>query len=65
MQDMQVQPSTAEMLTPESLTELMGGPDIESPPPAANLPGSPNSYDESNPAPPPWFPPPAQSGPGQ
>jgi phospholipid/cholesterol/gamma-HCH transport system substrate-binding protein len=65
MQDTQVQPFTANMLTPESLAELMGGPDIGPPPPGTNLPGPPNAYDESNPAPPPWYPRPAQSGPGQ
>jgi len=59
MQGMQVQPGTASMLTPESLTELMGGPNIAPPPPGTNLPGSPNAYDESNPPPPPGFPPPA------
>ncbi|OSC42516.1 virulence factor Mce family protein [Mycobacterium decipiens] len=56
MQDMQVQPFTANMLTPESLAELMGGPDIAPPSQGTNLPGSPNAYDESNPLPPPWYP---------
>jgi phospholipid/cholesterol/gamma-HCH transport system substrate-binding protein len=67
---------TANMLTPESLGELMGGPDATPPPPGTNLPGPPNAYDESNPLPPPWYPqpapppPPAEStaaptGPGQ
>jgi phospholipid/cholesterol/gamma-HCH transport system substrate-binding protein len=65
MQGTPVQPATAEMLTPESLTELMGGQDIASPPPGVSSPGPPNAYDESNPAPPPWFPRPAQPGPGQ
>lgn len=77
MQGMDVQPFTANMLTPESLAELMGGPDIAAPPPGTNMPGSPNAYDESNPLPPPWYPqpgpPPAASippdgaptGPGQ
>ena len=64
MQGTQVQPSTANMLTPESLAELIGGPDIASPPPGPNLPGPPNAYDESNPPPPPWFPP-AKPGPGR
>jgi phospholipid/cholesterol/gamma-HCH transport system substrate-binding protein len=62
MQDTQVQPFTADMLTPESLAELMGGPDIAPPPPGTSLPGPPNAYDESNPAPPPWYP---QPGPGR
>ena len=52
------------MLTPESLAELMGGPDIVAPPappafgvpPGGNLPGPPNAYDENNPLPPPWYP---------
>lgn len=65
MQGTQVQPFTADMLTPESLSELMGGQDVASPPPGSNAPGPPNAYDETNPAPPPWFPRPAQPGPGQ
>ncbi len=64
MQGVQVQPATQQMLTPESLSELMGGPDIAAPPappafgapPGGNLPGPPNSYDENNPLPPPWYP---------
>ncbi|HWT48826.1 MAG TPA: virulence factor Mce family protein [Mycobacterium sp.] len=65
MQGTQVQPFTADMLTPESLAELMGGPNIAPPPPGTNLPGPPNAYDESNPLPPPWYPQPAQPGPGR
>jgi phospholipid/cholesterol/gamma-HCH transport system substrate-binding protein len=49
MQGTAVQTLTANMLTPESLAELMGGPDIAPPPPAPNLPGPPNAYDEANP----------------
>ncbi|GFG74312.1 virulence factor Mce family protein [Mycobacterium botniense] len=56
MQGTPVQPFTANMLTPESLAELLGGPDITPPPPGTTLPGSPNAYDESNPLPPPWYP---------
>ena len=64
MQGVDVQPFTANMLTPESLSELMGGPDIVAPPappafgvpPGGNLPGPPNAYDENNPLPPPWYP---------
>ncbi|MBU8827760.1 virulence factor Mce family protein, partial [Mycolicibacterium goodii] len=64
MQGVQVQPATANMLTPESLAELLGGPDIVPPPapPAfgttrgGNLPGPPNAFDENNPLPPPWYP---------
>ncbi|MFV0496376.1 virulence factor Mce family protein [Mycobacterium sp.] len=59
MQGMQVQRATSNLLTPESLSELMGGPDIAPPPPGTNLPGPPNSYDESNPPVPPWYLPPA------
>ncbi len=65
MQGARVQPFTANMLTPDSLAELMGGPDIASPPPGTHLPGPPNAYDESNPPAPPWFPQPAQPGPGR
>ncbi|MBU9762338.1 virulence factor Mce family protein [Mycobacterium sp. TNTM28] len=75
MQGVQVQPATQQMLTPESLGELMGGPDIQAPPappafgvpPGGNLPGPPNSYDENNPLPPPWYPqpgPPPAPAPG-
>jgi phospholipid/cholesterol/gamma-HCH transport system substrate-binding protein len=63
MQGVQVQPFTSNMLTPESLSELMGGPDIVAPPapPAfgvsdGRLPGPPNAYSENNPLPPPWYP---------
>ncbi len=63
MQGTQVQPATSNMLTPESLDELMGGPD-NAPPPSggSTMPGPPNAYDESNPPPPPWF---SQPGAGQ
>jgi phospholipid/cholesterol/gamma-HCH transport system substrate-binding protein len=47
MQGVQVGPITAGLLTPESLGELMGGPDIA--PVQSNLqtpPGYPNAYDE-------------------
>jgi phospholipid/cholesterol/gamma-HCH transport system substrate-binding protein len=47
MQGVQVQPITGALLTPESLAELMGGPDIE--PVESNLqtpPGYPNAYNE-------------------
>jgi phospholipid/cholesterol/gamma-HCH transport system substrate-binding protein len=48
MQGTQVSPFTASLLTPQSLAELMGGPDI--PPVQSNLqtpPGYPNAYDEA------------------
>ncbi|WP_375486347.1 virulence factor Mce family protein [uncultured Mycobacterium sp.] len=47
MQGTQVGPITAGLMTPESLAELMGGPDIA--PPQSGLqtpPGPPNAYDE-------------------
>ena len=48
MQGTKVGPVTAGLLTPESLAELLGGPDI--PPVQSNLqtpPGPPNAYDEA------------------
>jgi phospholipid/cholesterol/gamma-HCH transport system substrate-binding protein len=48
MQGVNVDPITAGLLTPESLAELMGGPDI--PPVQSNLqtpPGPPNAYNEA------------------
>jgi phospholipid/cholesterol/gamma-HCH transport system substrate-binding protein len=75
MQGVDVQPFTANMLTPESLTELLGGPDAPQPaappafgvPPGGQLPGPPDSYNENSPLPPPWYvqpgpPPPAAPG---
>ena len=54
MQGVDVQSFTAQMLTPESLAELYGGPDISSIPPAGPPGGAPpNAYDQSNPLPPP------------
>ena len=53
MQGQQVGPITAGLMTPESLNELMGGPNI--PPVQSNLqtpPGYPNAYDENPIAPP-------------
>ena len=75
MQGVDVQPFTQNMLTPESLAELMGGPDIVAPPappafgvpPGGQLPGPPNAYSENQPLPPPWYPqpgPPPAPGPG-
>jgi phospholipid/cholesterol/gamma-HCH transport system substrate-binding protein len=74
MQGVDVQPFTANMLTPESLSELMGGPDIVAPPapPAfgvnnGRLPGPPDAYNENSPLPPPWYPqpgPPPAPAPG-
>ena len=57
MQGVDVQPFTANMLTPDSLSALMGGPDPAFVPPAGPPGGAPpNSYDNQNPAPPPWYP---------
>ncbi len=75
MQGVDVQPFTQNMLTPESLAELMGGPDIVAPPappafgvpPGGQLPGPPDAYSENNPLPPPWYPqpgPPPAPAPG-
>ena len=63
MQGTDVQPLTQNMLTPDSLAELMGGPDVVAPPappafgvpPGGQLPGSPDSYSNSSPLPPPWY----------
>lgn len=64
MQGVQVQSFTQNMLTPDSLAALMGGPNIVPPPappafgvpPGGQLPGPPNAYDQNNPLPPPWYP---------
>jgi phospholipid/cholesterol/gamma-HCH transport system substrate-binding protein len=75
MQGLDVQPFTQNMLTPESLAELMGGPDAVPPPappafgvpPGGQLPGPPNAYSENTPLPPPWYPqpgPPPAAAPG-
>lgn len=61
MQGTDVQPLTQNMLTPESLSELMGGPDVVPPPapPTFGGPhqsGPPNAYTENTPLPPPWYP---------
>lgn len=61
MQGTDVQPFTQNMLTPESLSELMGGPDVVPPPapPTFGGPhqaGPPDAYTENSPLPPPWYP---------
>jgi phospholipid/cholesterol/gamma-HCH transport system substrate-binding protein len=61
MQGVQVQPATANLLTPASLAELIGGPNIAPPLPGRNMAGPPNAYDENNPLPPPWYPQPLPS----
>src|SRR5882757_4147292 len=61
MQGVQVQPFTENMLTPESLSELMGGPDIVVPPAPPTF-GGPHflvkatATTENSPLPPPWYP---------
>lgn len=67
MQGVQPGPATSNLLTPQSLSELMGGPDATAPAAGQNLPGPPNAYDEKNPLPPPWYPqpgPPPAPAPG-
>lgn len=67
MQGTQVRPSTASLLTPDSLSQLMGGPDPAPPPAGQNMGGPPNAYNENNPLPPPWYPqpgPPPAPAPG-
>jgi len=65
MQGTQVRPRTAGLLTPQSLTELMGGPDAAPPQVGQNMTGPPNAYNENNPLPPPWYPQPGPPpGPG-
>ena len=61
MQGVQVQQATAALLTPASLAELMGGPNIAPPPAGQHMIGPPNAYDENNPLPPPWYPQPLPS----
>ena len=60
MQGIDTQPATQAMLTPDSLAELMGGPDAPIPgaPPTFGGPhqaGPPDAYSENSPLPPPWY----------
>ena len=72
MQGVEVQPFTQNMMFPECLAELMGGPDCAYPaaPPTFGGPhqaGPPNAYSENTPLPPPWYPqpgPPPAPAPG-
>ena len=59
MQGLDVQALTSQMLAPDSLAALLGGPDPA--PPQAGVRGGapPNAYDQNNPLPPPWYPQPA------
>lgn len=63
MQGLKVGQSTQDLLTPESLGELMGGPDIIPPTGGVNMSGPPNAYNESSPLPPPWYPQPGPVSP--
>ena len=56
MQGVEVGPFTSTMLTPDSLAALMGGPDPVSSPSGLRGGAPPNSYDQNNPLPPPWYP---------
>ena len=56
MQGVEVGPFTGDMLTPDSLAALMGGPDPVSSPSGLRGGAPPNSYDQNNPLPPPWYP---------
>lgn len=56
MQGVRVQPATERLMTPQSMTELMGGADAAPPPPGQNQAGPPDAYNESSPLPPPWYP---------
>ena len=57
MQGLQVGAFTENMLTPDSLAALMGGPDPVLPTDGpAPLGAPPNSYNQNNPLPPPWYP---------
>ncbi|MDR3662851.1 MAG: virulence factor Mce family protein [Mycobacterium sp.] len=55
MQGLKVGQSTQDLLTPESLGELMGGPDIVPPTGGTSMAGPPDAYNQSSPLPPPWY----------
>jgi phospholipid/cholesterol/gamma-HCH transport system substrate-binding protein len=63
MQGLKVGQSTQDLLTPDSLSELMGGPDIVPPTGGQNMAGPPDAYNESSPLPPPWYPQPGPVSP--
>ena len=56
MQGVRVAPATERLLAPQSLAELMGGPDAPLPAAGQNMAGPPDAYNESSPLPPPWYP---------
>jgi phospholipid/cholesterol/gamma-HCH transport system substrate-binding protein len=67
MQGVRVAPATERLLAPQSLAELMGGPDTAPPAAGPTMAGPPDAYNESSPLPPPWYPqpgPPPGPGPG-
>lgn len=59
MQGVQVRPATQNLLTPQSVAELLGGPDAAPPAPGHTMAGPPDAYNEYSPLPPPWYPQPA------
>ena len=66
MQGVRLRPRTQNLLTPQSVAELMGGPDAPQPSAAQNMAGPPDAYNEHSPLPPPWYPqpgPPPAPGP--
>jgi phospholipid/cholesterol/gamma-HCH transport system substrate-binding protein len=66
MQGTRLRPRTQGLLTPQSVAELMGGPDAAAPPTGQNMAGPPDAYNEHSPLPPPWYPqpgPPPAPGP--
>jgi phospholipid/cholesterol/gamma-HCH transport system substrate-binding protein len=56
MQGVRVRPQTRNLLTPQSMAELMGGPDAAGAPVGQNMAGPPDAYNEHSPLPPPWYP---------
>lgn len=59
MQGVDLQALSSKMLTPQSLSELIAGPDTSSPMPETKSPGPPNAADQTNPSPSPSNPSPA------
>lgn len=59
MQGVALRPATQNLLTPQSVAELLGGPDAAPPAPGRTMAGPPDAYDEHSPLPPPWYPQPA------
>lgn len=59
MQGVALAPATRNLLTPQSVGELLGGPDAPPPTAGRTMAGPPDAYDEHSPLPPPWYPQPA------